>query len=178
MLTWHATIASAALLPVLQGILDPNRRDYASAFAAVSHPAVLAQLRAHNESLLLLGHMSKTPIDIPPHLQPYVQIVSGLPYQVRAAAAAVPEVAAHQQQAATASRQWRYALVPRPHTLTPTSILTLSTHLTACRSFMTPCLAAEPCCPPLLPVRWCGLLILQVAPAGFYHASCLLALVP
>jgi hypothetical protein len=62
--------------------MDPNRRDYDSAFKAVGHPAVLAQLRAHNESLLLLGHMAKNPLEIPAHIRPFVQISAGLPYQV------------------------------------------------------------------------------------------------
>lgn len=60
------------------------RRDYAAAFDALSHPAVLAQLRRHNESLLLLGHVStlRPTAIVPPHLEPYVRTLSGLPYMV------------------------------------------------------------------------------------------------
>ena len=86
------------LLLLPQGIMDPNRRDYASAFEAVGHPAVLAQLRAHNESLLLLGHMAKNPLEIPAHIRPFVQISAGLPYQVcRQIAARTPRPSIEQQ---------------------------------------------------------------------------------
>ncbi|KAI7842453.1 hypothetical protein COHA_004092 [Chlorella ohadii] len=40
----------------IQGAIDPRRRDYDSFFEAASHPAVLAELKARGERLLLVGH--------------------------------------------------------------------------------------------------------------------------
>ena len=66
----------------VQGILDPKRRDYAGAFKALSHPAVAAQLRARNESLLLLGHAAHEPLRVPAGVWQHVQQLTGLPYKV------------------------------------------------------------------------------------------------
>ncbi|KAL4422296.1 hypothetical protein ABPG75_008493 [Micractinium tetrahymenae] len=60
----------------IQGSIDPKRRDYAGAFAAASHPAVLAQLRARNESLLLVGSDTGAELDVPAALRPFVRIVA------------------------------------------------------------------------------------------------------
>lgn len=49
--------------PARQGAIDARRRDYSAAFAAAAHPAVLAQLEARGERLLLVGH--KTPEGLP-----------------------------------------------------------------------------------------------------------------
>ena len=38
-----------------QGNIDPDRRNYAAAFKAAMHPAVLSQLRRRGEQLLLVG---------------------------------------------------------------------------------------------------------------------------
>ncbi|PSC76144.1 hypothetical protein C2E20_0744 [Micractinium conductrix] len=65
----------------IQGILDPKRRDYAGAFKALSHPAVAAQLRARNESLLLLGHAAHEPLRVPAGVWQHVQQLTGLPYK-------------------------------------------------------------------------------------------------
>ena len=65
--------------------MHPKRRDYASAFAAASHPAVLAQLRARNESLLLVGSYKKKKmgeLEMPEVLRPHVRIVPDLPFRV------------------------------------------------------------------------------------------------
>ncbi len=72
----------APACPRLQGSLNPRRRDYAGAFAAASHPAVLAQLRARNESLLLVGSGSDAGLPVPPVLRPHVRILANLPYEV------------------------------------------------------------------------------------------------
>ena len=66
-----------------QGTIDQKRRDYAGAFAAASHPAVLAQLRARNESLLLVGSKKNASMPVPPEVEPYVRVVSSLRYAVR-----------------------------------------------------------------------------------------------
>lgn len=81
-----AAAALHLLLPAsfaLQGSIEPKRRDYAGAFAAASHPAVLEQLRARNESLLIVGSGSGKGLDIPAALQPFVRILSSLPYEAR-----------------------------------------------------------------------------------------------
>jgi hypothetical protein len=72
------------LLP-LQGTISARRRDYAAAFAAAAHPAVLAELRERNESLLLVGGLDPgaVPPPVPKVLQPHVQLAVDLPYQVR-----------------------------------------------------------------------------------------------
>ncbi len=65
----------------MQGSINPHRRDYAGAFAAALHPAVLAQLRARNESLLLVGSYRGADLGIPKALQRYVRILSDLSFQ-------------------------------------------------------------------------------------------------
>ncbi|KAL4422294.1 hypothetical protein ABPG75_008491 [Micractinium tetrahymenae] len=65
----------------IQGSIHPKRRNYAGAFAAAAHPAVLAQLRARSESLLLVGNNRKNAsLPVPPELRPYIQILSSLSY--------------------------------------------------------------------------------------------------
>jgi len=81
----HLTASSPHTHCPLQGGIEPKRRDYDSAFAAASHPAVLEQLRQRNESLLLVGSGTGEWLSIPEELQPFVKIVSDLPYQVGAA---------------------------------------------------------------------------------------------
>ncbi len=66
----------------MQGSIEPMRRDYSSAFAAASHPAVLAQLRKHNESVLIVGQNMGNQLHVPEQLKPYVRILSDLPFQV------------------------------------------------------------------------------------------------
>ncbi|KAL4425033.1 hypothetical protein ABPG77_001811 [Micractinium sp. CCAP 211/92] len=66
----------------IQGTIHPKRRDYQSALAAASHPAVLAQLWARNESLLLVGISKELP-QVPAELRPFVQVLSSLSYSVR-----------------------------------------------------------------------------------------------
>jgi hypothetical protein len=60
------------------------RRNYAAAFDAAAHPAVLAQLRARNESLLLVGTLrpDAKPLPVPTPLQPHVRTVADLNYKV------------------------------------------------------------------------------------------------
>lgn len=67
-----------------QGTVDPMRRDYAAAFDAAAHPAVLARLRANNESVLLVGTLraGAPPLPVPTPLQPHVRTVANLNYQV------------------------------------------------------------------------------------------------
>jgi hypothetical protein len=67
-----------------QGSIHPNRRDYASAFAAAAHPAVLTLLRQRDESLLLVGNLrrgARGPA-VPAALQPFVRIAANLKYKV------------------------------------------------------------------------------------------------
>jgi hypothetical protein len=73
------------LLPLrlgLQGSIDPARRDYAAAFAAAAHPAVLAALATHNESLLLVGTWKGADLGVPRPLKPFVTVAANLDYQV------------------------------------------------------------------------------------------------
>jgi hypothetical protein len=74
----------------LQGTIEPFRRDYAAAFEAASHPAVLAQLRRRKEKLLLVGseRLDAPPLACPEALQPYVHKHSNLEYKVRQACCA------------------------------------------------------------------------------------------
>ncbi|KAL4853515.1 hypothetical protein ACK3TF_005536 [Chlorella vulgaris] len=67
----------------IQGTIEPFRRDYAAAFAAASHPAVLAQLRRRKEKLLLVGseRLDAPPLACPEALQPYVHKHSNLEYK-------------------------------------------------------------------------------------------------
>ncbi|KAL4425034.1 hypothetical protein ABPG77_001812 [Micractinium sp. CCAP 211/92] len=78
---WQGRRAGKARHLCIQGSLNPRRRDYAGAFAAASHPAVLAQLRARNESLLLVGSGSDAGLPVPPVLRPHVRILANLPYE-------------------------------------------------------------------------------------------------
>ncbi|KAL4422298.1 hypothetical protein ABPG75_008495 [Micractinium tetrahymenae] len=80
---WGREVATPERLQHLciQGSIHPKRRDYAGAFAAAAHPAVLAQLRASNESLLLVGADTGAELDVPAALRPFVRILSGLRFQ-------------------------------------------------------------------------------------------------
>ncbi|PSC69179.1 hypothetical protein C2E20_7335 [Micractinium conductrix] len=58
----------------LQGSIDYKRRDFDAVFVAASHPAVLAQLRARNESVLLVGSYQEymgRKLEIPEQLVPH-----------------------------------------------------------------------------------------------------------
>lgn len=73
---------------LLQGSIHPTRRDYAAAFAAASHPAVLAQLARGNESLLLVGGLRREePVPpIPDALRPFVRVIRNLKYKASSGA--------------------------------------------------------------------------------------------
>lgn len=68
------------LSPTQQGGIDPIRRDYGSAFAAASHPAVLAQLERRGERLLLVGANRASELPVPDALQPFVERKSSLDF--------------------------------------------------------------------------------------------------
>ena len=79
----HGLPLTITSLPRTQGAIDPKRRDYAAAFAAASHPAVLAALRGRREALLLVGHL--TPRGLPPMpaaLRPHVRVAADLEFKV------------------------------------------------------------------------------------------------
>lgn len=57
----------------IQGNVDPARRDYAAAFAAAGHPAVLGALRARRERLLLVGSDQRKALEVPAALRPLVE---------------------------------------------------------------------------------------------------------
>ena len=68
----------------LQGTINPNRRNYDGAFAAMRADAVLTRLQTLNESLLLVGkQQADDPLTLPSDLSKRIRIVSGdVPYQV------------------------------------------------------------------------------------------------
>lgn len=66
----------------LQGSIDPRRRDYQAAFAAASHPAVLAQLRRRGEKLLLLGSQRNATLEPPRQLEPFLEVRANVDYEV------------------------------------------------------------------------------------------------
>ena len=71
--------------PTFQGSIDYKRRDFDAVFVAASHPAVLAQLRARNESVLLVGSYQEymgRKLEIPEQLVPHVRHVGDLPFMV------------------------------------------------------------------------------------------------
>ena len=84
----HSTPASP------QGAILEAKRTYRGVFEAIGHPAVLARLRALNESLLLVGAvMRKHPPPEPaPEVAPHVRIVANLRFEARRRGRAVPWV--------------------------------------------------------------------------------------
>lgn len=87
--------AAAAAAPPLrhlciQGNLDPARRNYAAAFAAAGHPAVVGQLRERDERLLLVGSDQGRKLEVPPALKEYVEPRLDLDYEVSAGQSVPP----------------------------------------------------------------------------------------
>ncbi|PRW45613.1 rab s geranylgeranyltransferase component A 2 [Chlorella sorokiniana] len=67
----------------LLGAIDPRRRDYDSFFEAASHPAVLAQLKARGERLLLVGHKPRHGLPpMPKHLNGFVEVAADLMFEL------------------------------------------------------------------------------------------------
>jgi hypothetical protein len=128
----------------VQGHLEVSRRNYAGAFAAAAHPAVLAQLRAHNESLLLVGSLNNTRVllPIPPELAPHVRLALDLDFQVGRDAEREEAWSTHQGLAllAPTSPQRLLPLAPRLLAAPPPPLPSLQDFydtLSRCRAILT-----------------------------------------